>query len=119
MRFCERILKHMMLKKEMEKACVPDSLLKDYEEEELLELSQNINEMDAGIIVVAHTDDGAAGDACEAHVEVDGGACLAVYCAGASVKGDYAVAGADDFSAPGPFGGQVLEVNVVFFGQVF
>ena len=48
MRFCERILKHMMLKKEMEKACVPDSLLKDYMEEELLDLSRKINQIEAG-----------------------------------------------------------------------
>ena len=51
MQFCENILKHLMLQQEMGKAHVPDSLLKDYEEEELLELSQNINEMDAGSLV--------------------------------------------------------------------
>ena len=53
MQFCENILKHLMLQQEMGKAHVPDSLLKDYEEEELLELSQNINEMDAGSLLAA------------------------------------------------------------------
>lgn len=48
MRFCETILKHIMLRTEMEKACVPDSLLKDYKEEELLDLSRKINQMEAG-----------------------------------------------------------------------
>lgn len=48
MRFCETILKHIILRMEMEKACVPDSLLKDYKEEELLDLSRKINQMEAG-----------------------------------------------------------------------
>ena len=48
MRFCDTILKHMILKKEMEKACVPDALLEDYEEEELLNLSRKINQVEAG-----------------------------------------------------------------------
>ena len=48
MRFCDTILKHVMLKKEMEKAFVPDSLLKDYKEEELLNLSKEINQVEAG-----------------------------------------------------------------------
>lgn len=48
MRFSETILKHIMLRTEMEKACVPDSLLKDCKEEELLGLSRKINQMEAG-----------------------------------------------------------------------
>ena len=48
MRFCDTILNHMMLKKEMEKACVQDSLLKDCKEEKLLDLSRKINQMEAG-----------------------------------------------------------------------
>lgn len=48
MRFSETILKHIMLRTEMEKACVPDSLLKDCKEEELLDLSRKINQMEAG-----------------------------------------------------------------------
>ncbi|RRK32074.1 hypothetical protein EBB54_12365 [Schaedlerella arabinosiphila] len=48
MRFCETILKHIMLRTEMEKACVPDSLLKDYKEEELQDLSRKINQMEVG-----------------------------------------------------------------------
>lgn len=47
MRFSETILKHIMLRTEMEKACVPDSLLKDCKEEELLGLSRKINQMEA------------------------------------------------------------------------
>ncbi len=48
MRFSETILKHIMLRTEMEKACVPDSLLKACKEEELLGLSRKINQMEAG-----------------------------------------------------------------------
>ena len=38
---------------EMGKAHMPDSLLKDYKEEKLLEISQSINQMDAGGLVAA------------------------------------------------------------------
>ena len=53
MHFCENILKHLALMQEMGKAHMPDSLLKDYKEEELLEVSQSINQMDAGSLVAA------------------------------------------------------------------
>lgn len=48
MRFCDTILKHVALQKEMEKACVPDLLVKDYKEEDLLDFSRKINQMEAG-----------------------------------------------------------------------
>ena len=48
MRFSETILKHIVLRTEMEKACGPDSLLKACKEEELLGLSRKINQMEAG-----------------------------------------------------------------------
>lgn len=48
MHFCENILKHLALMQEMGKAHMPDSLLKDYKEEELLDLSRKVNQMEAG-----------------------------------------------------------------------
>lgn len=53
MHFCKNILKHLALMQEMGKAHMPDSLLKDYKEEKLLEISQSINQMDAGGLVAA------------------------------------------------------------------
>lgn len=48
MQLCENILKHLTLQQEMKKANVPDSLLKDYKEEELLGLCRKINQMELG-----------------------------------------------------------------------
>ena len=47
MRLYDKIAGHLALLQEMKKAGVSDALLKDYKEEELLGLSQSVNQMDA------------------------------------------------------------------------
>ena len=53
MQFVKNIENHLDLLQEMGKAGVPDSFIKEYQEEELLELSRKICRMDAKGVISA------------------------------------------------------------------
>ena len=53
MQFVENIENHLDLLQEMGKAGVPDTFIKEYQEEELLELSRKICRMDAKGVISA------------------------------------------------------------------